>query len=158
MFYLYGFKLFASVKSSRPKVFFKKVILKTFEKTQLFYWSLCFNKFVGCRPTTSLKRNSSTDVFLWILRHFSEYLWTSTSDRGMKFLKLTKMLSCTFSGNIMYTKTGDWVLYWLFCKYSEEEACFKTSQSHASIDLLQIADRHKFFQSRLHWNRSLSAP
>ena len=50
----------------------KKGILRNFAKFtgKQLCQSLFFNKVAGLRPTTLLKRDSGTGVFLWILRNF----------------------------------------------------------------------------------------
>ena len=42
-------------------------------------WSLFFNKVAGIIPATLLKRHSGTGVFLWILRNFSEHLFSQNT-------------------------------------------------------------------------------
>ena len=53
-------------RSSRPGVFFKKVILRNFAKFtgKHLCQSFFFNKVTGLRPATLLKRDSGTGVFL----------------------------------------------------------------------------------------------
>ena len=65
-------------RSSRPKVFFKKGILKNFAKVtgKHLYQSLFFNKVAELKPATLFKKiDSDTGVFLWILRNFWEHLF-----------------------------------------------------------------------------------
>ena len=63
--------------SSHPEVFCKKAVLKTFAKFtgKHLCQSLFFNKVTGCDLQLCLKRDSGTDVFLWILRHFATYFY-----------------------------------------------------------------------------------
>ena len=44
-------------------------------------WSLFLKKLQAFRPTTLLKRDSYTGVFLWNLRNFEEDLFRKTSER-----------------------------------------------------------------------------
>ena len=53
-------------RSSRPKVFSKKGVLRNFAKFtgKHLYHSFFFKKVVSLRPATLLKRDSGTGVFL----------------------------------------------------------------------------------------------
>ena len=59
-------------RSSRLEVLCKKGALRIFTKFtgKHLCQSLFFDKVTGLRPTTLLKKDSGTDVFLWILRYF----------------------------------------------------------------------------------------
>ena len=68
----------ANLRSSRPGVFFKTVVLRNFVKftekhlcQSLFFQQSCRP---GLRPATVLKRDSGIGVFLWVLWNFSEHL------------------------------------------------------------------------------------
>ena len=56
----------------------KWAFLKKFSKIQRKTPELksLFKKVEGLKPATLLKMNSSTGVFLWILRNFQEHLFT----------------------------------------------------------------------------------
>ena len=55
-----------------PEAFYKKAVLKNFTifTEKHLRWSLFLIKLQTFRPETLLKRESSTDDFLWILRNF----------------------------------------------------------------------------------------
>ena len=59
------------MQTQPPEKFYKKSILKDFAKFNGKHQrqSIFLNKFAGLRPLTLLKRDSDTDVFLWILRN-----------------------------------------------------------------------------------------
>ena len=63
--------------SSCTQMSFKIGILKDFAKftEKNLCWSLFLIKLYICRPATLLKRDSSAEVFLWILQNFYEYLF-----------------------------------------------------------------------------------
>ena len=60
-------------RSSHPEVFRKKDALKYFAKFAEKYmcWSLFLNKVTNRKPATLLKRNSDSDVLLWILQVYN---------------------------------------------------------------------------------------
>ena len=63
-------------RSSRPEVFFKRRVLENFAKFtgNPMYWSL----FAVLQSAALFqKRDSSTCVFLWILRNFQEHHWAT---------------------------------------------------------------------------------
>ena len=76
-------------RSSRPDVFFKRGVLENFTKFtgNPLYWSLFLIKLQSSSPQLYLRRDSSTGVFLWILRYFKEYLrataWIFTISRDV---------------------------------------------------------------------------
>ena len=59
-------------RSSYPELFCKKGVLKNLAKFtgKQLCRSLLYNKVAGFRPVISLKRDSDTGVFLWILQNF----------------------------------------------------------------------------------------
>ena len=71
------------VRSSRSEVFCKKGVLNYFTKcTWKHLWqSLFFNKVAGL-SLQSQKRDSGTDVFLWILLNFYKQLFSKNTSGG----------------------------------------------------------------------------
>ena len=71
---VFCFKVFTStdrvIKKQPPEVFYEKSCSQKFIRKHLWR-SLIFDKVEDL--TTSLKRDSDTGVFLWILRHFREH-------------------------------------------------------------------------------------
>ena len=65
-------------------MFLKIVVLKNLEKSigKHLCWSLFLIKLPAFSPATSLKRDSSTAVFLRIFKNtfFTEHLWTTPYD------------------------------------------------------------------------------
>ena len=61
-------------RCNRLKTSWKIVALKSFKELTLkkLCQNLSFNKVTGFRPGTLLKRESDTNIFLWILENFSE--------------------------------------------------------------------------------------
>ena len=61
-----------ATRSSRSQMFFKKAVFKNFAifTGKHMCWILFVTKFLAFRAATLLKRDSNTDVFLWILRNF----------------------------------------------------------------------------------------
>ena len=61
-------------------MFFKMGVFKNFVifRKKHLCWGLFLTKFQAWRPSTSLKRNSNTGLFLWILRNFEEQLFYRT--------------------------------------------------------------------------------
>ena len=52
-------------RNSHPEVFCKKSVLKSFTfRGKHLYQSLCFNKVIGLRPVTLLKKDSGAGAFL----------------------------------------------------------------------------------------------
>ena len=70
-------------KKQPPEVFYKKTVLKSFTifSGKQLCWSLFLIKLKVFRSATSLKRDSNTGGFLWILRNFQEHLFRRTSER-----------------------------------------------------------------------------
>ena len=64
-------------RSSRLQMFYKKGVLKNFSSftEKHLFWSLFW---IELSPTTLLKRDSNTGVFLWILQHFKNSLFYRT--------------------------------------------------------------------------------
>ena len=64
--------VFGLLGTIKLQMFHKIGVLKKFSKftEKHLHWSLSFNKVAGLRPATLLKRDSTTGVFLWILRNF----------------------------------------------------------------------------------------
>ena len=54
-------------------------------------WSLFLIKLQAVRPATSLKRNSSTGVFLWLLKNFQEHIFLLNAS-GLLLLVVTKRI------------------------------------------------------------------
>ena len=52
----------------------KKLLLKF---TQNYRENTCVGDSFSGRPATLLERDSNTGVFMWILGHFEEHLWTT---------------------------------------------------------------------------------
>ena len=65
-------QLSTTIRSSRPEVFCKKGVLRNFAKftEKHLCQSLFFNKVADLRLQLYLKKDSSTGVFLYILRNF----------------------------------------------------------------------------------------
>ena len=77
------------VRSSHPKVFCKKDVLRNFPKFtgKHLYQSLFLNKL-----QLYLKKDSGTGVFLWILRNFEEHLSLQNTSGGCFWLVWYKLI------------------------------------------------------------------
>ena len=91
------------VRSSRLGVFYKKDVLWNFTRFtgKHLGQSPFFNKVEGLKPTTLLKRDPGTDVFLWILGNFSVHLFLKNTSSG-SFWRLRLL---AFSESLKYKKT-----------------------------------------------------
>ena len=71
-------------RSYGTEVLYKKYVLKNFPKFtgKQLRPRLVFNKVAGLSPATWLKKDSSTDVFLWILWNFQEQLFLQNTSGG----------------------------------------------------------------------------
>ena len=90
--------LIASRSSSLQNFFYEIGVLKhfvIFTEMQL-WWSLFLIKSQGWRPATSLKRDSKTSAFQWILPNFWEQLFHRTA----------------FSFRCFFFKKRSWLLYY----------------------------------------------
>ena len=73
-------------RSSRSQMFFKTG-LKNFANFtgKHLYWSLFLIKLEALRPSTLLKRDSNTGVFLFNLRNFLKHLFLQYTSAGCSF-------------------------------------------------------------------------
>ena len=78
------------LRSIRPEVFHKKVVLRNFAKftRKHLRQRVFFNKVAGLRLASLSKRGSGTGIFLWILRNFSEHLLLQNTCDGCFWILL----------------------------------------------------------------------
>ena len=77
--WLWGSEDKVAAESCSMKKLCLKILGKTHMKTLLS--ESLFNRVGSCKPAVLIKRGSDWDVFLWILRVFSEHLFYRTSPR-----------------------------------------------------------------------------
>ena len=88
-------------RSSRSQMFFKKGAPKNFAifTEKHLRWILFLIKFQAFKPTTLIKIDSGTGVFLWILRNFfrtSSFILWNLSDGCFWTLKESEVTFCMF--------------------------------------------------------------
>ena len=89
--FIHTFKVFKVQKQS-PGGTRKKNVLKNFAKFtwRHLHWSLSFNKVAGWRAATLLETDSSTGIFMWILKIFGntffvDHLRTAASKSNLEY-------------------------------------------------------------------------
>ena len=110
------FLTFRGAEAASGGVLLKKVFLKIllYSQESTCVWVFLINKVAGLkanllkrRLATLLKRNSNTDIFLWILRNFQEHLIWKTSANGCFWRWCEKSLDLIFFAILTH-------LMWIF--------------------------------------------
>ena len=148
-------------RSSHRRCFVRKVVLRNFAKFtgKHLRQSLFFNKVAGLWPTTLFKKDSGTDVFLWILQNFKEHVFYITPLGDCFSVSQETVLNIQFfwqwqRDNTMETTTErkpsfEWILF-------EKETSFILHNIFK--ELLRNHFRHSalfFFSKNKHFNFDL---
>ena len=112
-----------SYRSKHQRCSIKKSILKSFTKFTGKHscQSLFLNKVASLRPSTLLKRDSGTGVFLWILWNFQEHLFYRTPPDIM-----CKMIANTVQNDseaIARMYSGKKMFFRIFAKLKGKHLC-----------------------------------
>ena len=93
-------------RNSHSKMFCKKGVLKSFTNFtgKHLCWSLFFKKAADLRGATLLKRSSSTDLSLWILRNFLKTYFAEHLQTNIVFNFLLKLNGTRKQRNIKFNE------------------------------------------------------